>query len=80
MVSGVTPAPDLRRRGQAEFVQNEIAGLPPAARTVLGQARIGQHFQQDRRDVLQAGLRFDLVGVVDWVDGRSRAGIDRADS
>ena len=58
------PGARPRRRCQAEFVQDEIAGLTPAARAVLGQAGIRQHFQQDRRDIVQAGLGLDLVGVV----------------
>ena len=62
-------APRGRSAGAAtsvQLAQEEVADREQrgAARPAVGQAGVGQDFQPERRDPLQVGRQFDLVGVV----------------
>ena len=60
--------------GEGKFVEDEIATGAPTTRTILREARIGQHFEQDSRDACEVRLGFDGNGVVDGVDPSSEEG------
>ena len=66
--------PPLRRGGEGEFIEDEVAGGSPATGSVLGQARVGEHLQHHGGDAGEVGVGLDGDRVVDRVHAGAQEG------